>query len=88
MFTVVWSGAVLADMSRIWDSSPRLHPHLLAARAAIDFHLEADPFRLSEGRELDTRRVMFAYPIGILFTVDPDNKTVLVLAAWAYKLPT
>ncbi len=86
MYEVAWSEGALADLGRIWDALPFLHPHLLVARAVVDHHLTADPYRLSEGRQTDSIRVMFAYPLGVLFTVDDEAKKVVVATAWTFRL--
>lgn len=87
MYEVSWSDTALADLGRVWDTLPFLHPHLLAARAVVDFHLKADPFRWSEGRETDSVRIFFAYPLGVLFSVDTGEKKVIVVNAWAFYHP-
>ena len=88
MFRVEWIEVAVADLTRIWTQadSPMRHAITVASNA-IDQELQTDPFRQSEGRAIDTERILFFYPLAVYFEVDPAARTCQVLGVWRYRRP-
>jgi hypothetical protein len=87
MYEVAWSEAAYRDLGLVWDRLPHLHPHLRIARQVAESYLSQDPYLLSEGRENDTIRILFVYPLAFLFVVNPEVRKVIVIAVWSFQLP-
>lgn len=56
-------------------------PALIEAGREVDRHLLGDPNAFGESR-YDTVRVGFTHPLGILFEVMDDVRTVIVFEVW------
>jgi hypothetical protein len=85
MFRVEWVEAAIDDLAAIWmrvDSDQRRA--VTSAANAIDVALRSDPFRESESRD-DERRVFFAPPLGVFFSVDLPRRVVRVGQVWHYR---
>ncbi len=84
MFRVKWIEEAVDDLAAIWmraDSDKRRG--ITEASDAIDRELKSDPFRQSESRD-DDRRVLFASPLGVFFSVDNKHRVVRVGRVWYY----
>jgi hypothetical protein len=69
MHSVTWSDAALAELATIWNSaSPGDDALLTWAISDIIYELQRDPENVGESRP-QNRRVMFSYPLGVLFDV-------------------
>lgn len=88
MFEVAWSEDAYRDPGEVWDRAPHLHPHLRIARQVAESLLRQDPDQLSEGRESDAIRIMFVYPLALLFAINPETRRIIVVAVWSFRLPS
>jgi hypothetical protein len=85
MFRVEWVEAAVEELAAIWlrvDSDKRRD--VTTAANAIDVALRSDPIRESESRD-DERRVLFAPPLGVSFSVDSQRRVVRVGQLWYYQ---
>ena len=81
-YTVVWSAEAEARLAEIWLSAPdRKAVSKLAAR--IDALLRDDAHMVGESRE-GSRRIVLEPPLGAAFSVNQDDRFVLVLEIWLY----
>ncbi|HEX8200089.1 MAG TPA: hypothetical protein VF590_06350 [Isosphaeraceae bacterium] len=82
MFTVLWHGPALNQLATIWAQvSDRTA--VTAAVGRIDQRLRTDPEDQGESRDAG-RRVLLEAPLGVTFSVQPDDRTVSVLTVWHY----
>ncbi len=85
MFQVEWLQDAVDELAAIWMQADSIQRRAITESTnAVDRELQADPFRSSESRE-DERRVLFAYPIGVLFEVDPRERIVWLLHVWTFR---
>jgi hypothetical protein len=83
MYQVIWTTSARLELAAIWNSAQPADDQLLIwAVADIAFRLARDPNNEGESRPQDTR-VMFSWPLGVLFDV-PDDKTVWVHSIWRH----
>ena len=84
MYFVRWSARATEMLARLWnggDSS--LRTYLTLAASEIDRQLARDADNCGESRTRG-RRVLFVWPLGVLYRVLPDGKTVRILKIWPY----
>jgi ParE toxin of type II toxin-antitoxin system, parDE len=84
-YRVRWSKAALNTLASLWlqgDSSVR--QAITDATRQIDNLLGADPLLNSESRT-PRKRVLFVPPLGVIFRMEEDEKTVSVLKVWLFK---
>jgi hypothetical protein len=82
MFYVVWLQTALNELAAIWtaaDSSIR--QAITDATNAIDAELRINPELKGESRT-GGRRIFFAFPLGVLFAIDRQRRTVFVTRVW------
>ena len=85
MFRVEWIEKALDELAAAWtDSSSETRTLINSAVAALDQQLKTNPFHRSESRQ-DELRVMFEYPLGILFEVELSQRVASVLHAWRFR---
>lgn len=85
MYRVEWVEGAINDLATIWiriDSDKR--KAITEATNVIDAELRSDPFRESESRD-ENRRVLFAPPLGVFFSVDSPRRLVRVGKVWYYQ---
>ncbi len=84
MFRVEWLQSALNELAAIWlkaDSSTR--DAVTVAARQIDRQLAARPEQQGESRT-GGRRILFVYPLAVVFRVDAQRRTVSVLNVWRF----
>ncbi len=81
-YTVIWKGEAERRLATLWINATD-RKALTDAANRIDVLLSRDPEHLGESREAG-RRVLLDPPLGVVFSVLPDARTVLVLTVWAF----
>jgi hypothetical protein len=79
-YAVEWVPLAQGYLAQIWTNAPD-RAAVTAAANAIDAQLARNPFAQSESRSGRTR-ILFEFPLGILFEVDEDAQQVTVLLVW------
>jgi len=81
-YQVHWVADAEAELAAIWI---RAKDRDLITRTAfsIDRTLEMNPENAGESRSED-RRVLLIPPLGVTFSVSPQDRTVLVLNVWRF----
>lgn len=86
MFRVRWEDSALNELTALWtDADSPLRQLITETVAQIDRQLETAPVAHSESRS-DGRRILFASPLGILFRIEADGRTVSVLNVWMFQI--
>jgi plasmid stabilization system protein ParE len=83
-FSVVWTADAENDLAAVWLAAAD-RAAVTAAAHAIERDLRLDPLAVGESRESSVKRVVFAEPLGIAFSVIVDDRTVYVTAVWSIK---
>ena len=85
MFRVRWEETALDELTQLWvQAVSALRRRITAASGEIDRQLSQDPFSTGESRTAG-RRVMFVAPLGAMFRIEADGKTVSVLHVWLFR---
>jgi mRNA-degrading endonuclease RelE of RelBE toxin-antitoxin system len=85
MFKVRWEKEALNELTALWlHASPEIRKAITAATNEIDQQLSLNPLRDSESRQ-EGRRILFSFPLGVVFRVEDDARTVSVLKVWLFK---
>jgi len=85
MFEVEWLQSAVDELTRIWTAADSaLRQDITAASNQIDQQLENNPHGAGESRP-GGRRILFVFPLGVVFRVEPDDKTVTVLGVWLVR---
>ena len=85
MFHVAWLQTALDQLASLWlQADSLLRQAITSATHQIDHKLRTDPLGHSESRP-GGRRVLFGFPLGILFKIEADGKTVSVLRVWLFR---
>ena len=84
-YTVLWMPVAEQRLAAIWTSAADRNAVTQAAHA-IDQALRTDPEQAGESRPDDVR-ILFERPLGVLFSVSADDRTVSVLSVWRFDLP-
>jgi hypothetical protein len=77
---VIWKPIAEATLAGIWVAAPD-KSLVTAAANEIDARLARSPAAEGESRDEETR-VLIVLPLGVLFQVNEDDKTVEVLRVW------
>jgi mRNA-degrading endonuclease RelE of RelBE toxin-antitoxin system len=79
-FSVLWSPYSENELARLWMQAP---DRRLVSDAAnkIDAALADDPHVLGESRS-GMRRIIHEGPLGVIFSVNEQDRKVLVLDVW------
>jgi hypothetical protein len=84
MFNVFRSQEAMLPLQATWEqASESFRASILSASREVDRQLQAGPQGRGESRD-NGRRVLFVWPLGVLFEVDERARTVRVLRAWSY----
>jgi hypothetical protein len=83
-FTVSWSAEAEARLAQAWLSATDRHVISEVANR-IDSILQRDAHDIGESR-VENRRILHEPPLGVVFSVDVENRRVLVLDLWRYGL--
>ncbi len=81
-FTVHWSPYPESKLTEIWTHAPD-RPQITEAADKIDQRLALDAQAIGESRS-GNRRILHEPPLGVIFSVNVDDRTVLVLDVWRY----
>jgi hypothetical protein len=82
MFTIRWVPEALNELATIWmQTSDRTVINATVTR--IDQQLQHDPEDQGESRD-EGRRILLESPLGVLFRVQPHDRTVSVLTVWRF----
>ena len=85
MFWIRWEEAALNELAALWlQAGSAMREAITAAAHQIDQQLQANPYGLGESRP-EGRRVLFFYPLGVLFRIEQDEQTVSVLHIWQFQ---
>jgi hypothetical protein len=85
MYQVDWLQTAVAQLTGAWiQADSALRAAITAAVRQVGVSLRDDPSSRGESRSED-RRVLLVSPIGVIFRVDPQEHTVLVLRAWVFR---
>jgi hypothetical protein len=79
-FTVLWMPIAEARLADIWTTAVDRN-RITRAAHLIDQTLQSAPEEAGESRS-ENQRVIFEPPLGALFTVSLDDRTVSVLSVW------
>ena len=82
-YTVLWSNKAEAQLTALWLAS-RARQLITEATNTIDSHLAVNPHECGESRP-NGARILHVVPLGVLFSADEINRTVIVQAVWQYK---
>jgi plasmid stabilization system protein ParE len=75
-YTVIWTRIALDQLADIWTAAPD-RQSVTDAADRIDQALRLNPDQ--QGEELNGMRVLFDWPLVVLFRVLPDDRQVHVL---------
>jgi hypothetical protein len=85
MFQVRWEDTALNELAALWiQAEATLREEITTATSQIDEELEANPYVLGESRP-EGRRILFIYPLGVLFRIEQDEQTISVLHIWQFQ---
>jgi hypothetical protein len=82
-YTVVWKRTAENKLARFWMDAQNRH-QVAQAADAIDSTLKQAPSDAGESRPGD-RRVVYEPPLGAIFEVREQDRTVIVLDVWRYS---
>ena len=85
MFRVDWAQSALNELAGLWtQADSAMRQAITAASQQIHQRLESDPLNEGESRE-GGQRILFVFPLGVLFEVDQQQAVVRVLQVWSYR---
>jgi hypothetical protein len=88
MFEVRWSDVALNSLAALWtEARSELREQITRATDQTDTHLQSDPIAQSESRP-DNRRIIFNFPLGVIFRIEPDGRPASVLQVWLFRRRT
>lgn len=81
-FDVNWSRNSEAKLTRLWTIALN-RAAITTAANLIDEQLTKDPLNVGESRE-GSRRILHEAPLGVIYSVNETDRTVLVLDVWSF----
>jgi plasmid stabilization system protein ParE len=81
-YTVTWKPEAERHLATIWSQTKDRNAMSKAAHV-IDKMLGTNPEEVGESRE-EGFRVLFERPLGVMFAISPDDRTVLVVTVWTF----
>jgi len=83
-FTVLWSAEAESRLATAWLLAT---DRRIVSQAAdrVDRLLRKDAHEVGESRP-ENRRIIYEPPLGVVFTVDLENRNVLVLDLWRFDM--
>lgn len=81
-YDVIWDPPTERDLTQLWLAS-RMRHAIRDAADRIDVALRRDPHNCGESRDAG-RRVMHDAPVGVIFTIDDNQRRVRVETVWQY----
>jgi len=82
-YTVLWTHTAEQDLAAIWMDA-RDRNSVTSAASSLDALLREQADTQGESRYGNVR-IMFAPPLGVEFEVLEEDRTVYVLAVWAFQ---
>lgn len=83
-YTVIWKPAAEQELADLWMNAEDRNA-IAEAADQIDAMLCRDAHELGESRTGRIRR-MFVRPLGVAFEVREDDRMVLVVAVWRFRV--
>jgi hypothetical protein len=85
MYRVAWLEAAVAQVAEAWvDADSSLRAAITAAANEIDATLREAPYDTGESRS-EGRRLLIVPPLGAVFHIDAQRRTVVILRAWVFR---
>jgi hypothetical protein len=85
MFRVRWARRALDALADMWTNADTgLRQAITAASNQIEWALRPNPQGTGESRP-GGRRILFQSPLGAIFRIEADGRTVSVLRAWLLR---
>jgi hypothetical protein len=82
-FQVFWVPEAEEELAAIWLSAADRNAITTAAHV-VDSVLRMNPEDAGESRD-EERRLLLEPPLGVTFTISPQDRTVLVLSVWRFE---
>jgi plasmid stabilization system protein ParE len=84
-YHVRWSRAALDRLTELWtQANSTLRQAITSATHQLDTLLQRDAATVGESRP-GGRRILFQPPLGLLYRVEADQRTVSVLRVWLFR---
>jgi hypothetical protein len=83
MYTVRWVQSALDALADVWTQATDRNA-ITTAVTRIDRALAVLPDDQGESRD-EGRRILLEPPLGVIYTVDHDHRTVVVSDVWAFS---
>jgi hypothetical protein len=84
MFTIRWRRSARDELATRWiNADSALRKAITVATYAIEKALAQNPEEKGESRP-NSRRIYFHAPLGVLFKVNAEKATVIILHVWVY----
>jgi hypothetical protein len=81
-YTVIWVPDAEQELAAIWIAAAD-RDAVTAAAHQVDQDLRRDPDTQGESRP-EGRRIVLEHPLGVLFTIQPQDRIVYVLTVWHF----
>jgi hypothetical protein len=86
MYRLDWLQSAVNELTDGWlEADAEQRSAISAALREIELHLERDPLDMGESRA-NNRRVGFAPPLSVFFSIDERMKIVTILHVRVFKL--
>jgi hypothetical protein len=82
-YTVIWAKEAEDEVAQHWIEA-EVRGVIADAADAIDDLLRRDPHAVGESRD-DERRILFVWPLGIIYRVREADRIVNVSDVWRYE---
>jgi mRNA-degrading endonuclease RelE of RelBE toxin-antitoxin system len=79
-YTVLWNRTAEAALTKLWLTA-RDRNAVSEAASSVDDLLRDFPIEVGESREFG-RRILFEQPLGILYSIESEDRIVRVLRVW------
>ena len=84
MFTIRWRKSARDELATQWiNADSALRKAITVASHEIETALTHDPETKGESRP-NRRRIFFHAPLGVLFKVNAEKTTAMILHVWVY----
>jgi len=84
MFSIYRSQEAMLPLQATWEqASEAFRASILRASREVDRQLQRGPQERGESRE-QGRRILFAWPLGVLYEVDERARVVRILRVWSH----
>jgi hypothetical protein len=84
-YAIHWRKAALDDLAASWLNADAFQRTAITRAAhSIEQELKARPHQKGESRP-DGERIIFCAPIGVLFQVEEQDRSVIIEQAWLFN---